>query len=82
MSFTEWMACIRPITPVLFVGFCDGPCALTRVDESRSDTAMTERTRIRDFLRGGEDTIFFLLKSTGIHWTLYGDLFPGIAFFE
>jgi hypothetical protein len=52
------------------------------MDESRSDTAMTERTRIRDFLRGGEDTIFFLLKSKGIHWTLYGDLFPGIAFFE
>src|SRR3954464_2063180 len=46
MSFTEWMACIRPITPVLFVEFCDGACALTREDKSSSDPAMTERIRI------------------------------------
>src|SRR5262249_36776059 len=49
-SFVEWMACIRPITPVLFVGFCNGPCALARVDESRMDAAMTERTRMRALL--------------------------------
>src|SRR5262245_38265182 len=46
------MACIRPTTPVLLVGFCDGACALTRADANIKDAAITERTRMRALLGG------------------------------
>src|SRR5712671_6537571 len=46
------MACIRPMTPVLFVGFGSGAWAVTRPPASRQVAATVVRTRMRlSFIR-------------------------------